>query len=126
MVISILTACLALRAGLGLRRRRRRRLRRSAAEIRAHARLGKLAVTLIVIGLVAGPVSASWLRGWNVLETVHAWVALLAAALFGATAVLGRCLERGRGRPVEQHALLALLAILAAAAAFGTGFVLLP
>jgi hypothetical protein len=46
--------------------------------------------------------------------------------LFGAVGLLGWRLERGRGRPVQAHAALAIAAALASAIAFVTGFVLLP
>ena len=47
-------------------------------------------------------------------------------ALFVTTALLGRRLERHDLAPREAHAALALASVLLAAAAFGTGFVLLP
>jgi hypothetical protein len=126
MTVSLTLALLALRAGLGLRRARLRGARRRAADLRRHLRLAKLAVVMIVIGFGAGPASAVWLRGWDAFRTAHAWIALATVVLYGATALLGRRLERGRSRAVDRHALLALLATLGAAAAFVAGFVLLP
>jgi len=46
--------------------------------------------------------------------------------LFIAVAILGRRLELHRGRPVDAHAILAGLAVLAAAVAVVAGLVLLP
>ena len=66
------------------------------------------------------------LRGWDVLHTAHGAVAVAALTLFLATGALGWRLERGRSRAVEWHARLAALAVLLAAAAIGTGLVLLP
>ena len=126
MLIALVTASLALRAGLRLRRARRARRGRTAAELRRHARLGKAAVTLLVLGFAGGPLSMLWLRGRDPFGTAHAWLGVLAASLFVAVAVLGRRLELGRGRPVEAHALLALMGSLAAAASLVTGLVLLP
>ena len=126
MIASLALAILTLRAGLRLRRARRLGLRRKAADLQRHLRLAKPAVAMILLGFAGGPVSAVWLRGWDAFHTFHAWIAMTAVALYVATAVLGRRLERGRGRPVEAHARLALLATFAAAAAFVAGFVLLP
>jgi hypothetical protein len=51
---------------------------------------------------------------------------LVVAALFAAAAVLGLRLERRRSRSFDAHALLGLLAMLAAVIASVAGFVLLP
>jgi hypothetical protein len=131
MVIAIAAATLALRAGLGLRRARLGRLPRPEAARSRHVRLGKVAVTLIVLGFLGGPLSMLWLRGRVPYETAHAFLATLSALLFVSVGILGRRLETGRGRSrsrraVEAHAALALLAVLTAAIAFVTGFVLLP
>ena len=130
MLIAIAMAGLALRAGLGLRRARLARLPRKAAARAHHTRLGKIAVTLILLGFLGGPLSMWLLRGRAPYETAHAFLATLAAALFASVAILGRRLERGGGRSrrrmIDTHAALALLATLAAAVALATGFVLLP
>ena len=86
----------------------------------------KLAVALVALGAAGGPLSMALLRDREPFETAHAWFATLALVLFLATAWLGRRLERGRGRPLDAHALLAALALLAAGVAAVTGFVLLP
>ena len=66
------------------------------------------------------------MRGWSALSTAHGAVASAALATFLATGTLGWRLEHGRSRAVEWHARLAALSVLLAAAAIGTGFVLLP
>lgn len=139
MLAAIALAALALRAGLRLRAARRGARASAAdssaasAEMRAalrarHILLGKIAVLAIGLGFGGGLASVVWLRGWQVFGSAHGLVACAALALFIAVAVLGRRLERGAGgrRTRQRHAALGLLALLAAAAAFGTGFVLLP
>ncbi len=126
MVASLGVVALALRAGLRLRRARYGREPRTPDLLRSHLRLAKPAIALICVGFLAGPISAAWLRGWTPFATFHAWLGVLAAALFLAVAILGRRLERHRGRPVDAHAVLAGLAVLAAAVAVVAGLVLLP
>jgi hypothetical protein len=126
MLASLALAAGALRAGLALRRARRLGQRRSADAYRRHLRLAKPALVLLVIGFFAGLASSVFLRGWDALATAHGAVASAALAAFLATGALGRRLERGRTRAVEWHARLAALAVVLAAAALGTGFVLLP
>ena len=126
MLVSLGAAALALRAGLGLRRARVRRRPRTRAELDRHARLGKLAVVLVLVGFAGGPLSMALLRGREPFGTAHAVAGVCAALLFAAAALLGRRLEQGRGRPVRAHATLAIAAALAAAIAFATGLVLLP
>ena len=126
MVASLGVVALALRAGLRLRRARYGREPRTPDLLRSHLRLAKPAIALICVGFLAGPISAAWLRGWTPFATFHAWLGVLAAALFLAVAILGRRLERHRGRPVDAHAILAGLAVLAAAVAVVAGLVLLP
>jgi uncharacterized membrane protein YedE/YeeE len=126
MVASLGLVLAALRAGLAVRRARaaRRPPPRGARE--RHLRLAKPALVCVGIGLVAGPVSAAWLRGWDVFGTFHAWLGLAAALAFAAAAVAGRRLERGQASAREAHALLAAGGVLAAAVAAIAGFVLLP
>ena len=126
MIASLGVVALALRAGLRLRRARFGRKPRAPDLRRSHLRLAKPAVALICVGFLAGPISAVWLRGWTPFSTFHAWLGVLAAALFLAVAILGRRLERHRGRPVDAHAFLAALAVLVAAIAVVAGLVLLP
>jgi hypothetical protein len=126
MLVSLALAAATLRAGLRLRAGRLRGARGLAGERRRHLRLAKLSVPLVLAGFLSGPASAVWLRGWDAFGSLHAWIASLAVLLFAATAWLGRRLEHGDLRWRELHALLAVSALLAGAAALGTGFVLLP
>jgi len=126
MLGSLTLVALTLRAGLALRRARRLGQRRSAAHYRRHLRLAKPTLLCVTLGFAAGIASSVGLRGWDALHTAHGAVAVAALALFLTTGALGRRLERGKSRAVEWHARLALLAVLLAAAALGTGLVLLP
>ena len=126
MLLSLGLAALALRAGLALRRARRLGQRRTADAYRRHVRLAKPALLLLALGFALGLASSVGLRGWSALGTAHGAVASAALAAFLATGALGRALERGTSRAVEWHARLAALSLLLAAAALGTGFVLLP
>jgi hypothetical protein len=126
MLASLALAALALRAGLALRRARRLGQRRSLEAYRRHLRLAKPALALLALGFAGGVVSSVWLRGWDAFETAHGLVALAALAALLATGALGHRLEHGHSRAVEWHARLAALSVLLAAAAIGTGFVLLP
>ena len=116
----------ALRAGLALRRTRVKRTRRTADLLRAHLRVAKPAVVLVAIGFAAGPISAFWLRDWRPISTFHSWLGIVAFGLFVSAGLLGRRLERGRGGPVEAHAISGGLALLFAAVAAVAGFILLP
>jgi hypothetical protein len=126
MAASIALAGLARRNGLALRRARRRHGRRDPSALRAHLALAKPAVVALLIGFCAGPLSMVLLRGRDPFETAHGWIGATAIVLFVSAAWLGRRLERGRSRAVDAHALLALLAVLAAGVAALAGFVLLP
>jgi hypothetical protein len=126
MLATIGLALATLRAGLALRRARRLGRPRTARELARHLRLAKLTLTLVPLGFAAGLASAVWLRGFDALASAHGTVASAALALFLGTGFLGARLERGRLDARDAHALLGILAALAAGAAFGTGFVLLP
>jgi hypothetical protein len=126
MTLAIATCAVALRSGLEMRRSRRFRTRRAPGLRERHLAVAKFAVLMILFGLVGGPVSSVWLREWEPLRTFHAWIGIAAAGLFVAAAVLGRQLERGESRAFDNHAHVALLAMLAAMVAFVAGFVLLP
>jgi hypothetical protein len=129
MLAALALVGIALRAGLGLRRARRLGARRDGRTYARHLRLAKLAVTLLPLGFSAGLASAILLRGWSALGSVHGWISSAALALFLATALVGRRLERrpsGAPPPPDTHALLGVLAALCAAASLFSGFVLLP
>jgi hypothetical protein len=126
MLGALLLVALALRAGLALRRVRRLSLPRAPGLRRRHVRLAKLALAGVTLGFAAGPLSMLWLRERAPFETAHAWLGSATLALFAATFALGRRLERGRGRPLDAHALAGVLAALLAGATAVAGFVLLP
>ena len=126
-IVAATLACgVALRAGMALRRSRRFRTPRSPGLLEKHLAIAKPAVVAIVLGFIGGPISSLWLRDWEPLRSFHAWIGIAAAALFIAAMLLGRRLERRESRAFDTHALLGLLAILAALVAFVAGFVLLP
>jgi hypothetical protein len=126
MALSLGTAVLAARSGLRMRRARLGVAVRDRADRARHVRLAKIAVVAIVFGAGGGPLSMYWLRDRAPFRTAHAFVGLVALALFVAAAWLGRRLERGQSRARDVHALLAALALLAGGVAAITGFVLLP
>jgi hypothetical protein len=115
-----------LRAGLALRRARRRGQKRTADAYRRHLRLAKPALVLLGLGFGAGIASSVLLRGWTALDSGHGRVACAALVALLATGAIGWRLEHGKSRSVEWHARLAALSVLLAAAAIGTGLVLLP
>ena len=126
MSAAIATAVLAARSGLRMRNARRLGTRRDRSDRARHLRTAKLAVAMLLVGAAGGPLSMALLRDRAPFATAHAWVGCVAAALYAATALLGHRLEHGRGRPLDAHALVALLALLASGVAAITGFVLLP
>jgi len=126
MVVSVALCGVSLRAGLVLRRTRRFRTQRPPGLRESHLRFAKPAVIAVLIGFLGGPISAVLLRNWEPFRTFHGVVGLVAAALFAAAAALGLRLERRRSRRYDAHALLGLLAMLAAVIASVAGFVLLP
>jgi hypothetical protein len=81
---------------------------------------------MLLLGFLAGPLSMATLRGRAPFGTAHAWIGVSTIALFLGAAWVGRRLELRRSEAVDAHALLAALAILGAALAAATGFVLLP
>jgi Protein of unknown function (DUF4079) len=126
MLVALGVASAALRSGLRLRTARRRHRPPPPGERPRHLRLAKTAVVLVWTGFGLGALSAAFLRGFDPFASAHGWLALSAALLFVATALTGRTLERGGQRLRDVHAVLALSSVALAAAALGTGFVLLP
>ncbi len=126
MVSGLTLLALALRSGLALRRSRLSRVRRSRDMRPRHLRFAKAAVTMLLIGAVAGPFSWVWLRGGEPLGTFHGWVGLVVVALIVTTASLGHQLERGASRAFDAHALAGALVVLIAALSAMAGLVLLP
>jgi len=125
MLASLVLMFLALRIGMTMRKRRVAGERRGAL-VKRHVRLAKPAVVMLMLGLVAGPVSALWLRDWTPLQTLHGWLGLTAASLFGTAAWIGSRILNAQSRAVEAHGWVALTAALTAALASVAGFVLLP
>ncbi len=125
MLITMGLLALALKEGLGLRKARLQR-RDSGNTRRLHTRVAKIATVLLIVGAISGPISSVWLRGWEALATLHAWVALTVGGVCLTTAVLGLRLERGRFKNAEVHGWLGLATLFGAVGAFMTGFVLLP
>ncbi|HEY5659046.1 MAG TPA: DUF4079 family protein [Myxococcota bacterium] len=126
MVASIALAAAALRLGFALRRARAARRPPPRGARRRHLRLAKTAVVLVLIGFLAGPVSAVWLRGWSPFATLHGVLGALVTAIFAAAAAYGWRLEHGRRDARQMHALFGALAVLGALVAAMAGFVLLP
>jgi polyferredoxin len=126
MIVSVALAVAALRAGLILRRSRAARRAPPRGARQRHLRLAKPAIVLLLIGFVAGPVSAVLLRGWSPFATFHGVLGALVTALFAAAAVHGYRLEGGRREARSTHAVLGGLAVLGAIVAAVAGFVLLP
>lgn len=131
MLSALVLAAIALRAGLAMRRARLGLTPRRPDLLRLHLRLAKPAVVLVLLGFVGGPLSALLLRDWTPFGTLHAWLGLFAALLFGAAGWRGLALSRGRvagdrSEAARRHGLLGALAMLAGAVAAAAGMVLLP
>ena len=126
MTVGLLGAAWVLRMGLVLRRARLKQTRRDAALYKRHTAVAPWFVGLLVLGIVSGPLSSIFLRGWTPFERLHGFVAAVAVALFAATGWHGWRLKTGQTREVDRHGWLGLAAVLAGALAAMTGFVLLP
>ncbi len=131
MALALTLAGLALRAGLGMRKRRLQAAPPEQGLLRSHLRVARPAVALLMAGFLAGPLSAWLLRDWRPFETLHAWLGIGAAALFGTAGWLGWKLHSGRvhgdrRRLASRHGLIGTLALLAGAVTAVAGMVLLP
>jgi len=132
MLVSIALAFTAFRLGSKLRRARLGRGAASAdgdsrgALRRRHLRRAKLALAMLALGSIGGPLAIWLLLDRPPFRTVHALFGGLSLALFAATAVTGRRLEQGQSREYDTHGAIALASILSAAATAIAGFVLLP
>jgi hypothetical protein len=126
MVLTLGLVFLALRVGLAMRRQRQRGTGKAPGQLARHMAWGRPAVLLAALGLLSGPLSAFFLRGWTPFQTLHSGLALLAATLLLVAGFLGLRLSRGESRAAELHGRLAVLAALLAALAAFAGFVLLP
>ncbi len=129
MLSALALAALALRAGLRMRRLRTRGAKLERGLLATHLRVARPAVLLLLAGFLGGPLSALFLRDWTPFGTFHAWLGLVAAALFGTAGWLGLRMQRGRlrrDRGARLHGLLGTLAMLFGALAAAAGLVLLP
>lgn len=126
MTAGLAVAWLGLRSGSELRRLRARR-GRGLVELRArHLKRAKPAVLLLCVGFILGPVSSYFLRDWTPFQTFHALAGTFAIVLFVLAAFLGSKLEQGRRSARAAHLRSVLAALLCAAVAAVSGFVLLP
>ncbi|HKC49949.1 MAG TPA: DUF4079 family protein [Myxococcota bacterium] len=124
MVALLTLALFVLRDGLRIRRGR---LLRRPVDSRRHRRLARVVVVLALVGFGSGLVSMGWLRGKELFESVHAWLATGALVGFSAGGALGLALERrGRGPIRRLHALTASAGLLLGLAAAMAGFAILP
>lgn len=124
-MVSVLTLGLfVLRDGLRIRRGR---LLRRPVDARRHRRLARVVVVLALLGFGSGLASMGWLRGKDLFESVHAWLATGALIGFTGGGALGLALERrGRGPIRTWHALTASVGLLLGLAAAMAGFAILP
>ncbi len=126
MALAIGVAGLALRYGLKIRKAHRGQAGRGAADRAQHLLFGKIAITLISVGMIGGPLTMRFVRNEKTFQSFHAWISILVVLLFLVTAIAGRKLEHGDRSVRELHAKLGVLAFLAAAVAAVAGFILLP
>lgn len=126
MVVTIALALLTLRAGVAVRSARRRGHGAISDLRRAHVRLARPTVALVVLGFAGGPLSMWLLRDREPFGTFHAALGAIALGLFATAALLGRRVERGQLDAAGLHGRLGLAAVIAAGAAAVAGFVLLP
>lgn len=132
MLLSIALAFTAFRLGLKLRRARRGRGDATPGGDsrgvlrRRHLRRAKLALAMLAVGAVGGPLAMWLLLDRPPFRTVHALFGGLTLAFFAATFVTGHRLEEGKSQEYDAHGAVALASILAAAATAVAGFVLAP
>lgn len=124
--VGVLGALLVLNTGLALRQLRVRGKIPPAGTWRWHTRWAPLAVGIVVVGFVLGPLSSVFIRQWSLFATFHGWVGLAATVSFCSVAVLGRRLKLKETRRAQWHGLLGLLSIGLALLAAITGIELLP
>jgi hypothetical protein len=126
MVASLALALATARLGIRIRRRRQTGRPVGGTLRGRHLRLGRLAVTLVAIGAVLGPVSMAGLRGRPVFDSFHGVLGLVVTGLFLWTGYSGRALAKGDQAARGLHRLVAAAAIAAALLEAVAGFVLLP
>lgn len=126
MAVTLGIVIFALRLGLKLRKSRQGQGRRVATDRAQHLLFGKIAVALICVGAIGGPLTMRLVRDEKLFQSFHAWISVLVVLLFVATAIVGKKLENGERSVREIHARLGVMAFLAAAVAAVAGFILLP
>lgn len=126
MVASIAFALATARLGLEIRRRRAKGRAPGHALRARHLRLGRITVTMIVVGFLAGPPSMLYLRERAWLDSFHAVLGVIVLGLFLWTGWSGRALARGDEQARDVHRIAAASAIATALASSVAGFTLLP
>jgi hypothetical protein len=129
MLLALILAGFALRAGLRMRRLRTTGAKPERGLLATHLRVAKPAVVLLLVGFLGGPLSALFFRDWAPFGTLHSWLGVVAATLFASAGWLGLGMQRGRlrrDRGASLHGLLGTLGTLFGAVAAVAGMVLLP
>lgn len=117
-----------LREGLRLRRARLAgRTGRTRTETRAHTRIARPFVLLILVGYASGLSSMWWLRPEEPMESVHFWLASAATLGFTAAGALGLWLERHASADARAvHLACGGAGLLLALGAVFAAFAILP
>jgi hypothetical protein len=126
MVASLCAAAWTARLGLEIRRRRARGQPPGKALRDRHLRFGKAAISMIVVGFIAGPPSMLVLRNREWFDSFHSVLGLIVLGLFLWTGASGRALARGKKDARDIHRIAAGSAIASALLAAIAGFGLLP
>ena len=126
MIVSLSLAVMTARLGLEIRRRRTHG-EPVGGELRSrHLRFGKRAISLVVVGFFAGPLSMTFLRERVWFESSHSILGIIVLGLFLWTGWSGRALSRGDQESRGIHRIAAASAIGAAMLSAIAGFTLLP
>lgn len=126
LAVALLLALWVLNTGLSMRRLRRRRVKPPPGTRQRHLRIGQPTAVLLGLGMLSGPASAVWLRGWRALETVHGWLGLCAGACFIANALIGLRLKKQRSTHQALHGALGMIGVMLGLVATLSGIELLP
>jgi hypothetical protein len=126
MVASVGLAIATARLGLEIRKRRAGGRVVGPELRRRHLRLGKAAISLVLVGFVLGSTSMVWLRERAAFDSFHGILGIIVSGLFAWTGLSGRSLARGDQSARGVHRLVAAASIGAALLSAVAGFVLLP
>jgi hypothetical protein len=126
MVVVLACVFTALRYGLKIRRHRALGLRMTRTLRTRHLLFGKLALSMLAVGFLAGLATTTLWLGDEPLTTFHGLVAGLAIVCFTTLGWAGRRLEGGDASAREIHAWAAFAAVLMAGTGAVAGLVLLP